>query len=204
VSGEAANSDLTAEVILPAGITGGNLIANELAQQSSALRQRTCDFSLVRLPDVLDGDFEAETLFHEPVFVVGGARHALARRRKITLAELAAHRWALPTPGSVIGDLVIRTLRRGGVEFPPKGVVTGSVHMDSMLVASGEFLGFLPGALLHFWAKILGLKVLPVELTFPSSPFGIVRLKKRGLTPIARLFIDDVRETAKPLAKKIW
>jgi hypothetical protein len=45
---------------------------------------------------------------------------------------------------------------------------------------------------------------LPVELPTARRPNGIVTLKNRALSPVAKLFIDCAREVAKPLAKRKW
>jgi DNA-binding transcriptional LysR family regulator len=47
----------------------------------------------------------------------------------------------------------------------------------------------------------LPLKALPVALPNARMPIGIITLKNRTLTPLAQLFIDTVRDFAKPLAK---
>jgi DNA-binding transcriptional LysR family regulator len=72
------------------------------------------------------------------------------------------------------------------------------------LVASGPFLGIFPGSFLHFGANLPPLKILPVEMPMPPLPVGIMTLKKRTISPVARLFIDGAREVAKPLAKGKW
>jgi len=41
-----------------------------------------------------------------------------------------------------------------------------------------------------------------VELPRAYVPVGIVTLKNRTLSPVARLFVDAAREVAKPLAKR--
>src|ERR1700704_3852626 len=45
------------------------------------------------------------------------------------------------------------------------------------------------------------LKVLPVTLPMTRVPVGIVTLKNRTLSPVAKLFIDHARDVARPLAK---
>jgi DNA-binding transcriptional LysR family regulator len=42
---------------------------------------------------------------------------------------------------------------------------------------------------------------LPIELPSTKQPIGLFTLKNRALSPVAQLFIDCVREVAKPLAK---
>jgi len=48
---------------------------------------------------------------------------------------------------------------------------------------------------------LISFKVLPIELPARPGPVGITTLKKRTLSPVARLFIEHAREVAKPLAK---
>jgi DNA-binding transcriptional LysR family regulator len=51
---------------------------------------------------------------------------------------------------------------------------------------------------LHFNAKRLGLKALPIDLPLPPRPFGIVTLKKRTPSPLVSLFVECARTLAKP------
>jgi hypothetical protein len=57
--------------------------------------------------------------------------------------------------------------------------------------------------MLWFGGKRLSLNVLPVDV--PVQPrlrsVGIVTLKNRTMSPVAKLFIDCAREVAKPLTK---
>jgi hypothetical protein len=39
-------------------------------------------------------------------------------------------------------------------------------------------------------------------LSMPPLPVGIMTLKNRTISPVARLFIDRTRELARPLAKQ--
>ena len=55
---------------------------------------------------------------------------------------------------------------------------------------------------IEFPTKQSELTVLPVELPPTRFPSGMVTLKKRTLSPVARLFIDTAREVARPLAKR--
>jgi DNA-binding transcriptional LysR family regulator len=54
---------------------------------------------------------------------------------------------------------------------------------------------------LRFHTKRAELKVLPVELQLSRVPVGIVTLRNRTLSPVAKLFIQHAREVAKPLTR---
>jgi len=177
-------------------------LMNEVRQQHRALRERSIDLFFGRLAEPFDKDLHAEVLFEEGIVVVAGSHNHWTRRRKIKLAELADEPWLLPAPDTVICALVGHAFRANGLDFPPKGAVMGSVlHMHGLL-ATGDFLVFLPSSLLRLGTLGLGLKMLPVQVPIPRSPFGILHLKNRMLSPLAELFIACVRETVKPLADR--
>jgi hypothetical protein len=71
------------------------------------------------------------------------------------------------------------------------------------LVATGRFLTIATN-LIFGLSKRPGIKVLPVKLQHEMPPMGIVTLKNRTLSPAAQLFLKDVREVAKPLARRKW
>ena len=126
-----------------------------------------------------------------------------SRRRKIELAELIDEPWSLPPPKSLSGSQLQSAFRVNGLDYPPRStVVASSTQLHASLVATGRYLGILPGAMLRFCGKRLSLKVLPVNLPIQPRlrPVGIVTLKNRTLSPVAQLFIDCAREVAKPLA----
>jgi DNA-binding transcriptional LysR family regulator len=170
--------------------------------QDRELRQHDIDLMIGRLPDAIAAaDMETEVLFHEKAFVVAGKSNRWTRRRKIELAELINEPWTLSMPESFPGVLVERAFRERRLDVPRIGVATKSCHMQIALLATGRFFAILPAVMLHFNAKRLGLKILPVDLPFKPWPIGVVTLKNRTLSPAAQLFIDEAREVARPLAR---
>ena len=78
--------------------------------------------------------------------------------------------------------------------------MTQSGNLSAALAGTGNFIGLLPSSVLHFSAKRLSLKALPVELPDTRISVSIITLKRRTLTPLAELFIQCAREVAKPLS----
>jgi DNA-binding transcriptional LysR family regulator len=74
--------------------------------------------------------------------------------------------------------------------------------MRISLLATGRFVTVFPASAFRFLTKGSEFKILPVELPTARRPNGIVTLKSRALSPVAKLFIDCAREVAKPLAKR--
>jgi len=170
--------------------------------QDRELREHDIDLMIGRLPDAIPAeDTETEILFEETAFVVAGMHNPWTRRRKIELAELINEPWTLSTPESFPGSLVERAFRARGLEVPRNGMTTQSLEMTNALLATGRFLAILPAVMLHFSAKRLGLKILPVDLPFKPWPVGIVTLKNRTPNPVAQIFIESARKIVKPFAK---
>lgn len=167
------------------------------------LAGRNVDLLIIRgSGPVADPRYDFEFLFDDSYVVAAGAQHQWVRRRRIAIAELANEPWVLPPPDSVIGSIVRDAFRASGLEYPRVSVVTDCPHMRISLLATGRFVTVFPASAFRFLAKGSELKSLPVELPTSRRPNGIVTLKNRALSPVARLFIDCAREVAKPLAKR--
>jgi DNA-binding transcriptional LysR family regulator len=170
-------------------------------EQSQALRDREIDLVLGRVLRSTDEDMNTEILFYERTFVVSGAGDRKRPRRKVAISDLLQKPWALPSPDTVVGSLVAEAFAASGLELPRANVVTVSTQLNCALTALGPYLTLVPGSMLHFSGKRLGLHALPVDLPIPPWPVAITTLKNRTVSPIAQLFIASARECAKPLSR---
>jgi len=167
------------------------------------LPERRVELAIGRLVGPAAGDdIDAEILYFEEALVVAGKQSRWASRRKLTLAELVNESWAVPTPESFAHSLLIDSFKAAGLPPPRINVVSFSIPLHNALLAGGDLLSVLPRSLLHFSAKLISFKVLPIELPARPGPLGIIKLKKRTLSPVAELFIKHAREVAKPLANR--
>jgi DNA-binding transcriptional LysR family regulator len=73
--------------------------------------------------------------------------------------------------------------------------------MKDDLLATGRFLTVLPSFMLKIPGRYPPLRALPVSLPNPQMPIGIVTLKDRMLTPLAQLFIENIRAITRPMAR---
>jgi DNA-binding transcriptional LysR family regulator len=172
-----------------------------VSQQIRELRERNVDLIIGRIGQSIEADIAAEVLFHDRTFVVANPENKWSRRRKIKLADLADDTWALSPPDTLIGSVIAEAFRASGIDPQRRSVATGSIHLQTALLASGPFLIVIPGSVLRFSKNLPPLKVLPVDLPVPAWPFGIMTLKNRPIGPAVQLFIECAREVAKPLAR---
>jgi DNA-binding transcriptional LysR family regulator len=167
------------------------------------LAERNVDLLIIRgSGPIADPRYDFEFLFDDSYVVAAGPQNRWVRRRRIEIAELVNELWVLPPPDSVIGSIVMDAFRASGLDYPRVSVVTDCPHMRISLLATGRFVTIFPASAFRFVNKRSELKILPVELPTARRPNGIVTLKNRALSPVAKLFIDCAREVAKPLAKR--
>jgi len=167
------------------------------------LAERKVDLLIIRgSGPIADPRYDFEFLFDDSYVVAAGAQNQWVRRRRIEIAELVNELWVLPPPDSVIGSIVTDAFRASGLDYPRVSVVTDCPHMRISLLATGRFVTIFPASAFRFLTKRSEFKVLPVELPKARRPNGIVTLKNRALSPVARLFIDCAREVAKTPAKR--
>jgi DNA-binding transcriptional LysR family regulator len=167
------------------------------------LTERNVDLLIAaRWGSLIDERLEFEFLFDDRYVIVAGAQSPWARRRKIELVELVNEPWVLPPPGSGIASLALQTFRASGLDYPRTIVVTDSPQVRFNLPATGSFLTIFAASALRFPTRRTDVKVLPVQLPIAPVPYGIVTLKNRTLSSVARLFIKHVRDVARLLAKR--
>jgi DNA-binding transcriptional LysR family regulator len=166
------------------------------------LRERRIDLMLARIPTVFDeSDLEADVVYDDPVVVVAGRHSKWARQRKLKLGDLAGERWILPPGDTMAGSLAAELFRVGNAAMPRAPITTLSMHLCCRLVATAQFVTVLPSSILRFGNHDRSLKVLPVRLAAQRRPVGLVTLKNRTLSPVAKLFVGCVHRTARQNAK---
>jgi DNA-binding transcriptional LysR family regulator len=180
-----------------------HLVAAATETLHRELIERNVDLLIARrFGLVADERLGYEFLFDDTYVVAAGAQSPWVRRGKITLAELADEPWTLPPPESLIGSVAMKAFRASGLDYPRVTLVTDSPQVRMSLLTTGRFLTIFPASALKLPISRPEIKILPVELSKTRVPNGIVTLKNRTLSPVARLFIDGAREVAKPLANR--
>jgi DNA-binding transcriptional LysR family regulator len=164
------------------------------------LRERSVDLLFGRVVDVQEEDVNTEVLFEDRLFVVAGADNPWTRRRRVTLKELVDEPWTLPPLDSYAGALAVEGFKASGLAIPHVAVTGYGIQLQNALLSTGRFLTLFSGSYLKFNGKRLGFKALPIELPIPPRPIGIVTLKNRTLSPLAKVFIECARTLSRPLA----
>jgi len=169
------------------------------------LRERTLDLALVRVagaPSVhrYGDDLNVEILLNDETLVVVGKESPFARRRKISLADIAHEPWILPPANSLNSTVVMEAFRLAGLGAPKVSLVTYSVQLRANLVTSSRCVTVFPRSLMRLFSDRMALKTLPIKLPAQDWPIAMVTLKNRMLNPAVQLFVAAVRQAFKSMA----
>jgi molybdate transport repressor ModE-like protein len=133
--------------------------------------------------------FDIEPLWMGQMRVFAAAGHPLARRRQVTIPELAAWPWVVPDPGSRTYAAFQRLFLNGGMAAPRPRLVCSSIHSGAHLVAQGSFLSIGPDSLIARYRESLGLRMLRGDaLALAPARLSFFALKDAAsFEPLARL-----------------
>jgi DNA-binding transcriptional LysR family regulator len=178
--------------------------ADTALRQFDELRKRNVELLIGRLPrPFVEDDLIADELFDEPFLAFCGIDSRWARRRQIHLADLIDAPWVLPPYDSIPGMLIAQFFRAHDLQPPRARLATLSVQLTVALVASGHYVGLLPASVLHFSARRLSLRILPMKASAERTAAGIITVKGRTLSPLAERFVRCAQDMARSMAGPI-
>jgi DNA-binding transcriptional LysR family regulator len=138
-------------------------------------------------------------LFEEDRYVFASARHRLAGKKEITLAELAQERWMVGPYGPQLDNLQ-RAFAKSGLPPPKIGAEINSMQFRRELLPSTDFLTLGPRRFFSGGAARSGLVELPVKGLSSRRSIGLCYRKDAYLSPLVWRFIEILKATAKELA----
>lgn len=127
----------------------------------------------------------------EPVVALLPEGDPLARRERLSLAELAARAFILFEPGFALNDIVLAACRRRGFT-PQEAARSGQADFIMALVAGGLGLGLLP-RLLAEPPLPGGIRAVLVDEPDLRWRAGLIWRPDPPLAPPARAWVDLVR-----------
>jgi len=170
------------------------------------LQERKLDFIIARLNKPLDEDqfrdeVALELLFNDELVLVAGKASRWARRRNLSLVDLAEARWIQASQGSWGDALVDEMFRAAGLP-PPRAIVrTLSVNLRNHLVSTGDFVTAMPKSVFGLNAAPFDLQMLSLRLPRPWPVF-LVTVRNRTLSPQAALFLGVLRKHVPPSTRR--
>jgi len=174
-----------------------HLIEGTTRQLLDALVRGDLELIVGRVPQSqISGLIRKEYLLNEPNELVCRVGHPLARKKKITLADLANSEWILPEPGSYLWDDIRATFQAESLEPPHPVVVTSSTALRLALYETTDMIGVMTRQTARVYEARGILKVLDVKMIVDDAPTLVLSRQDSVLTPAAMAFVEHVRDAA--------
>ena len=159
------------------------------------LRENLDDLYIMSMPPT-DIDLEDQVFMPNPLLLIAPLTDALARRKKLSLHQLADRRFILRERGSGTRMAVDAHFRKARFS-PAQRLELGSNEAIKQAVAGGLGVAVLSRHALHERLEDDDVAVLDVE-GFPlASQWHVVHPKGKQLSPIARVFNTHLLEQSK-------
>ena len=173
-----------------------NIVPSQtFGEQVRVLEEERAELAVGRIARPLSADhLRAIELFRDDFLVVTGPNNRWGRRKKIALGELMNEPWTFPSPDTITGQYMSRIFQANGLELPPVNVVASSLQLHQRLVLESGFLTLFPSSLAR---SLPGMDILPVPLIQELRSIGILTVKYRTLSPLAKLFIEELQSASR-------
>lgn len=146
------------------------------------------ELGIVTLPTEPLPGLQAELIWDDPLAVVVSPEHPLARRKRVSLAELAGHPAVLPDEATYTHRIIKAELARHGVQ-PRVRLATNYLETLKMLVGIGLGWSVLPRSMLD--ATVRPLRIPGFA---PKRSLGAVWHRKRTLSAPAQRLLAQLAD----------
>lgn len=163
-----------------------------------ALRKGEIDLALTHIQQSPQPDLVEEVIRDDEFVIYCSDRHRLAKRKSVTLEELAKERWAM-TVAVAFGPLLPlrRAFEEHGLPAPSVALLSDLVMFKLRVVADSDLVGVSVKGNIVSAAGRLGLKILSVRGFDWIRPAAVAYRKDAYLSPAARRFIDIIKAVAR-------
>lgn len=183
--------------------TNVKIVEGSAATLLPDLWQGHLDLVVGRLPppDTL-GSFDEKELLEEPVMLVTGRHHPLARKKSVQWADLRPYPWILPPIGSILRDPLERALEVHEVPLTNNYIETVSLHVIRAHLQVSDCIAVMADSSARNAAHPQPLHTLPLTLPRLLRPAGVLWNRVRTLTPSAQLMLSCLEEAARRLTEQ--
>ena len=168
-----------------------------------SLRRRELDVALVYCGNAAgEQGFTSQVLFGDRLEIVASARHPLAGRPSVTVADLAPYPWCVAMSGN--WRCVEQMFRFEGLEpQEPRIDPGGAIEFLKSLVGASEYLGIIPQHAVVGELARGELIVLPTDSIFLNREIVAIRPKEVELPTYGRALLSAIsRHAPAPRSEK--
>ncbi|WP_338770274.1 LysR family transcriptional regulator [Massilia sp. METH4] len=136
--------------------------------------------------------FEDRVLIEDMVALVARSGHPLARKRRVTDADLAGWPWVLSRAGTPLRESLENFFRARGAVPPQPAVETGDLALLRGLLVESDMLTALSAHQLHHEIATGQLAVLPYDMAGLERRIGLITRRGAHLSPGANALLGEI------------
>ena len=162
----------------------------------SALRHGELDLALTTLQAPRHEDLVEEYLFEDESVVCASTDHRLAKKGRVTLADIAQERWVVAALNTPSPQRITQVFLDAGLPPPGIAMESNSLPLRHQLLASSDLLGFASKRVVRQAtpsSRFVELRIR--DLTY-TRRVGVMYRKDAYLSPAAQRFIEILKATA--------
>ncbi len=142
-------------------------------------------------PSTSDG-LVRETLYHEPISLIGHPDHPIFAAPGPTQARIARTKLVLPTVTTRIGQEIDQLLTQMGIDLQAP-IRSSSLGFIREMIQAKEFVTIMPSLMLAGDLLRGAIKLAPLPIGAPPRPAGLLYRGDKPLPPSALALIDALR-----------
>ncbi len=142
-------------------------------------------------------DLVPSFLFTESFCIIGGSRHELRRRRKISWEELAGMDWIEAPTNTALHDFFADAFLRRGLNPPQPVYQSASFYSCIAILDSSDCLMMVPNEVGRHFASRSRVCILPIKVDEARAAFSIIKRRSRASPHAMLAFEASVRHAAR-------
>ena len=137
-----------------------------------------------------------KVLSQEPVMLIARPGHALARRKKLSWADIMDCQWVLPSSEGLLYEPLERTFEQHGFPKPANFIEVLSVQFVLAYLQQTDAIATMTRDIAHHYRRQGLVSVLPFYFPKLIRPLGITWNLSRTMSPSTTLLIECLEEAA--------
>jgi DNA-binding transcriptional LysR family regulator len=138
--------------------------------------------------------YDYEQLRDEPLCIVSGLNHPLAKERSLRLQQLMTSSWLMYSHNMPMRIWIESEFKLEGLRVPGNIIETASPFVTITLLGQSDVVAVMPLDIAHFFAARNMLCILPMHMKTKIEPYGIVTRKNAHLSSIGKMFVNILRQ----------
>ncbi len=170
-------------IVVREGHTEAHLMALWLGQ---------LDVYVGRIPRERPHGLGIKVLSTEPIKIVTGAHHPLAKRTRLRWRDLSGYPWVVPPIGTPQREALDRAFKNNGVPMPENRIETLSVHTLQAYLNSTDAIATVAPQVARYYEELGLMKTLELKLPNAERASGIAWNNQRPPSPVLDVFMHCV------------